>query len=77
MSELKHSMAQATEIQRAFQEKFGADEELLGIGIGLNDAGDDLTLNVLVKKPEKASQLPAEFKGLDVVVNVVGANTAY
>jgi hypothetical protein len=77
VSELKHSMAQATEIQRAFQEKFGANEELLGIGIGLNAAGDDLAISVLVKRPETASQLPTEFKGLDVVVDVVGANTAY
>ena len=77
MSELKHSMAQATEIQQAFQEAFGADQNLLGIGIGLNAAGDNLAISVLVKKQETASQLPSAFKGLDVVVDVVGANTAY
>ena len=77
MGELKHSMAQAAEIQRDFEEEFGADQELLGVGIGLNAAGDDLAISVLVKRPEAASQLPSEFKGLDVVVDVVGANTAY
>lgn len=77
MSELKHSMAEAAAIQQAFEEKFGGDEELLGVGLGLNAAGDDLAITVLARKPETASRLPSDFKGLDVVVEVVGANTAY
>jgi len=77
MDDLKHSMAQATEIQRAFEEKFGSDKGLVGIGIGLNASGDDLALSVLVQKPETIDKLPSEFRGLDVVVDVVSETFAY
>lgn len=77
MADFKHSMEEAVEVQRAFEKEFGADHNLLGVGIGLNEARDDLAITVLVEKQEAVAKLPTEFNGLDVVVSVVGANTAY
>lgn len=77
MDDLKHSMAQATEIQRAFEAKFGSGKGLVGIGIGLNASGDDLALSVLVQEQESVAELPSEFEGLDVVVDVVDETLAY
>ncbi len=77
MDDLKHSMAQATEIQRAFERKFGSEKGLVGIGIGLNASGDDLALSVLVQQSDAAEHLPSEFRGLDVVVDVVGETVGY
>jgi hypothetical protein len=77
MDDLKHTMAQATKIQRAFEAKFGSGKGLVGIGIGLNASGDDLALSVLVQEQETVTELPSEFDGMDVVVDVVGETLAY
>lgn len=77
MGETKHSMRQAVEIQKAFEEKFGGEECLVGIGIGLNSSRDDLALNVSVTRKREAEKLPKTFDGLDVVVDVVGTIRAY
>ncbi len=74
---MKHSMGQALEIQKAFEERFGQQEGLLGIGIGLNTGKDDLALNISVSREAQASGIPKTFKGLDVVVDVVGAIRAF
>jgi hypothetical protein len=50
---------------------------LLGIGIGLNTGKDDLALNISVSRVAQASGIPKTFKGLDVVVDVVGAIRAF
>jgi hypothetical protein len=74
---MKHSMAQAREIQKAFEERFGQREGLLGIGICLNPKKDDLALSISVSREGQASGLPKTFNGLDVVVDVVGAIRAF
>lgn len=76
MPELKHSMEQAEGIQRAFEQRFGKNEGLVGVGIGLNRSRDDLALNVFVAQQEQAGALPKNFHGLDVVVDVVGGFNA-
>ena len=76
MADTKHSMQEAQEIQRAFEEQFG-DGGLVGVGIGLNPRQDDLALNVFVSRKKQAANLPKTFDGLDVLVDVVGAVRAY
>jgi hypothetical protein len=73
MAETKHSMKEAVEIQRAFEEQFGDKDGLVGVGIGLNHRRDDLALNVYVCREREAENLPKTFDGMDVVVDVVGA----
>ena len=77
MAGTKHSMNEALEIQKAFEERFGRKDGLLGIGIGLNHQRDDLALNVYVSRQREAAKLPKTFDGLDVVVDVVGAVRAF
>jgi hypothetical protein len=77
MADTKHSMRQAVEIQKAFEEKFAGEECLVGVGIGLNSSRDDLALNVSVTRKREAQRLPKTFDGLDVVVDVVGTIRAY
>jgi hypothetical protein len=77
MAGTKHSMSEALEIQRAFEEQFGRECGLLGIGIGLNPQRDDLALNVYVARKREAAKLPKTFDGLDVVVDIVGVVRAF
>jgi hypothetical protein len=77
MAGTKHSMNEALEIQRAFEEQFAHKCGLLGIGIGLNHQRDDLALNVYVSQEREAEKLPKTFDGLDVVVDVVGVVRAF
>jgi hypothetical protein len=74
---MKHSMDEAREIQKAFEERFGDKEGLLGVGICLNPGKDDLALNISVSREGQASDLPETFDGLDVVVDVVGSIRAF
>jgi len=75
--ETRHSIAEAIAIQKAFEEQFAHAKGVLGIGIGLNEAKDDLALNVSVAKPQQAEAIPSEFEGLAVVVDVVGKVEAF
>ncbi|MHA6646218.1 hypothetical protein [Mesorhizobium sp. A623] len=77
MAATKHSMEQAREIQKAFEQQFGNREGLLGVGICLNPREDDLALNVSVSRRPQAISLPKIFDGLEVVVDVVGVIRAY
>jgi hypothetical protein len=77
MAGTKHSMKEALEIQKAFEERFCRKNGLLGVGIGLNDQQDDLALNVYVSQEREAAKLPKTFDGLDVVVDVVGVVRAF
>lgn len=77
MAEFKHSMEQAVEIQKTFEQRFAGKAGLSGIGIGLNERGDDLAINVFVAKEAQAKSLPKTFEGLDVVVDVAGEFSAY
>jgi hypothetical protein len=77
MADTKHSMQEAVEIQRAFEELFGHRDGLVGVGIGLNPQRDDLALNVYVLREKEAEKLPKTFDGLDVVIDVVGVIRAY
>lgn len=77
MAETKHSMEEARKAQRAFEQRFGGKDGLLGIGIGLNADRNDLALNVSVSERTQARGLPKTFDGLDVVVDVVGVIRAY
>ncbi|HTV70113.1 MAG TPA: hypothetical protein VMF90_16405 [Rhizobiaceae bacterium] len=67
-----HSIVEARRIQKAFEERFAGEEGILGIGIRNNAAEDDLALSVSVTTREQAAKLPADFEGLEVVVDVVG-----
>jgi hypothetical protein len=69
----RHSMKQARKVQKAFAAKYAETKGVLAIGIGLNAAHDDLALNVAVTEPAEAADMPRDFQGLDVVVDVVGA----
>lgn len=73
MGALRHSIDQATAIQKDFEEAYANESGVVGIGIGLNDRRDDLAINVQVSKPATVQKLPKTFDGLDVVVDVVGA----
>lgn len=75
MSSMKHSMAEAIEIQKAFEHRFAS--QVLSVGIGLNGRQDDLALNVCVTERSQAAELPGEFDGLDVVVDVVDGFKAF
>lgn len=77
MAEMKHSMEEALKIQQAFERQFGGREGLMGIGICLNPENDDLALNVSVSKRKQAENLPKSFRGLDIVVDVVGVVRAF
>jgi hypothetical protein len=77
MADTKHSMKEAVEIQRAFEEQFGDNDGLVGVGIGLNPRQDDLALNVYVSRQKEAEKLPKTFDGLEIVVDVVGTIRAY
>ncbi len=77
MAGTKHSMNEALEIQKAFEEQFGHKDGLLGVGIGLNRQRDDLAINVYVAREREAEKLPKKFDGLDVVVDVVGGIRAF
>jgi hypothetical protein len=77
MAGTKHSMKEALEIQKAFEEQFCRKDGLLSVGIGLNPERDDLALNVYVSREWEAATLPKTFDGLDVVVDVVGVVRAF
>lgn len=70
---MKHTVEQAVELQRRFEESVPADKKgIVGIGISLNESSDDLAINVQVDGSEAAKALPRKFDGIDVVVDVVG-----
>lgn len=77
MGEMKHSIEQAVEIQRVFEERYAGKSGVVGIGIGLNEARDDLALNVQVARPAEAAQIPPKFRGLEVVIDIVGTVEAF
>ncbi len=77
MGDTKHSMKEAVEIQRAFEERFADCDGLVGVGICLNSSRDDLAINVYLSKEKKGAKLPKTFDGLDVVVDVVGEVRAF
>ena len=72
MPQMKHSMKQAVEIQKAFEEQFCHKDGLRAVGICLNPRTGDLALNVQVSKKKEAAELPKTFDGLDVLVDTVG-----
>jgi hypothetical protein len=47
------------------------------VGIALNRSESDFALSVQVASEGDVKTLPEKFDGLDVIVDVVGANTAY
>jgi hypothetical protein len=73
MEALKHSFEKAAEIQKAFESRFAHSAGVVGVGLSMNDANDDLAINVQVAGAADVKQLPKRFDGLDVVVDVVGA----
>ncbi|MEJ6784414.1 hypothetical protein [Aminobacter sp. Piv2-1] len=77
MADTKHSMKEAIEIQRAFEERFAGFDGVVGVGICLNIGRDDLALSVQVARNKQAAQLPKTFDGLDVMVDVVGDVRAF
>jgi hypothetical protein len=77
MAATKHSMQEALRIQKAFEELFGEQDGVTGVGICLNSDADDLALNVYVSREKEAEKLPKKFNGLDVVVDVVGIIRAF
>jgi len=71
MAEFKHDMAEVSRIQKNFEERFVDAEWMVGVGVGLNQAEDDLALSVFVKTEDDLSKLPTEFEGVEVVSRVV------
>lgn len=63
---------QAFEIQREFERRFSSVKEVVGIGIGLNEAADAPAINVQVARKSAGGKLPPSFHGLDVIIDVVG-----
>jgi hypothetical protein len=72
MPQMKHSMKQAVEIQKAFEKRFCHKDGRRAVGICLNPRTGDLALNVQVSKKKEAAELPKTFDGLDVLVDTVG-----
>lgn len=69
----KHSMGEAAKIQKIFESRIADGiPGIVGIGLSLNKKQDDLALNVQVEREAVAHSLPKHFRGLDVVVDVVG-----
>lgn len=69
----KHSMGEAAKIQKIFESRIADGiPGIVGIGLSLNKKQDDLALNVQVECEAVAHSLPKHFRGLDVVVDVVG-----
>ena len=77
MSELRHSIEQAVEIQKDFEQLYTKVSGVVGVGIGLNEKHDDLAINVQVAREAIGQKLPKTFDGLEVVVDVVGTVKAY
>lgn len=72
-----HTIEEAIEIQKEFERTvLPSAVGVLGVGIGFNTTETDYALNVQVATERDVNKLPATFDGLDVVVNVVGSNTA-
>lgn len=69
MSATKHTMEEALQIQKDFESRFARKQGIVGVGICLNKKKDDLALNVYVSR--QPVNLPDDFEGLDVVVDVV------
>jgi hypothetical protein len=73
-----HSIDEAMEIQKAFERLvLPKTRGVLGVGIALNRSESDFALSVQVASEGDVKTLPEKFDGLDVIVDVVGANTAY
>lgn len=70
-------MEQAERAQKAFEQKYAKNDGVLGIGVGLNAARNDLAINVFVSTDKDGSKLPSTFDGLDVVVDVAGEFRAF
>lgn len=78
MNNPKHSLEQAMEIQKEFERRvLPSAKGILGIGIGMNRSASDFALNVQVVTKEDLNELPKEFDGLELVVDVVGSNEGY
>lgn len=71
------SMENAVEIQRNFEDLYAQAETVVGVGIGLNSERDNLALNVQVSDRASVGAFPKTYKGLEVVVNVVGPISAF
>ena len=71
------AMERAEHIQRDFEARYADRGGVLGIGIGLNRAEDDLAINVQVASRMVAVEIPKSFHGMEVVVDVVEKIEAY
>lgn len=71
------AIEQASEIQRVFEDRYAKEEKVVGVGLGLNERGNDLALNVQVSDQSAVADLPKTFSGLEVIVDVVGEVEAY
>jgi hypothetical protein len=69
MVQTKHTMEEALEIQKDFEDKYAKTNGVVGVGICMNQKRDDLAINVYVSR--QPVNLPGDFEGLDVVVDVV------
>jgi len=72
-------IAACKEVGMKFVDEFNVnnDTSFLCIGVGLNRAGDDAAILVLVRTDEDKQKLPATYDGMEVIVDVVGDPVAF
>ena len=64
------------DLQLAFEEKYLETDGLLGIGLTDGDRGE-LAIVVYLQSKGPEANLPTEFRGHQVIIEVVGAIDAY
>jgi hypothetical protein len=67
-----HTMEEAIEIQKNFEQLYCHRPGMLGVGIRKAPTGE-FALSVQLRSGRDGKGLPSEFFGLDVVTDVVGS----
>jgi hypothetical protein len=69
---LRTSKAEALAAKEAFQRKFAEQRDDRAVGIGLNRSRDDWAVKVYARTTKASRDLPTQFNGYEVDVQVVG-----
>ena len=77
MSMDRQAFEKAALIQRQFEDRYCDLPSVVGVGLGLNSASDGPAINVQVTQELPVRALPKKFRGLEVVVDIVGEVQAY
>ncbi len=68
----KPDLSKLEEWQKKLESEIAEAPGVLGIGIGLNEAGDNYSLNVFVEDEKTVLGLPKTIGDVDIVYRVVG-----